>query len=315
VGRIARTKNASSEQSIFDQDTFLETTSILKEALDTIDKNTYYKDTDYWGLYEAIETFLYGELNPGLDDGDYWGIKGFSLIWEDMCNTYFFRKHKAEICYADTDIPLKDHDNPLPQRREEKNRVGNCAIKVSNGSIFWQQWIYSTESDKAEDDIQELKWHQLLVIEFNLNPRHLVLTNGAVAHPDYQEDYGYDTENSISLRRKFLRPDLVLTNRDFNLRIIDYKDVPLEFYLNPSNLSPKEQNKYKHDIIKQLTYELALQQTHTVSENLFFLPYYYESPPINDLGEVDPSLDIKGIRVFKANFFLIQSEYLQENLL
>jgi hypothetical protein len=306
----------SSEQSIFDQDTFLETTSILKEALDTIDKNTYYKDTDYWGLYEAIEIFLYGELNPGLDDGDYWGIKGFSLIWEDMCNTYFFRKHKAKICYADTDIPLKDHDNHLPQRREEKNRVGNWAIGVSNGSIVWQQWIYSTESDKAEDDTQILKWHQLLVIEFNLNPRHLVLTNGAVVHPDYKEDYGYDTENSTSkLRRKFLRPDLVLTDRDFNLRIIDYKDVPLEFYLNHSNLSPKEQNKYKHDIIKQLTYELALQQTHTVSENLFFLPYYYESPPINELGEVESSLDIKGIRVFKANFFLIQSEYLQENLL
>ena len=212
---------------------------------------------------------------------------------------------------------MKDYDNGL-RKRTEKNRVGNLPIRVSNGSISWQPWIYSTESDTSVDDNQPLRWHELLVIEFDLNPRHLVLTDGVAFHQDYGlENYGYDTENQTSkLMSKFLRPDLVLTDRDFNLRIIDYKDVPLEFYLNHSNLSPKEQNKYKHDIIKQLTYELALQQTHTVSENLFFLPYYYESPPINEpLGEVESSLDIKGIRVFKANFFLIQSEYLQENLL
>ncbi len=305
----------SSDRSIFDKDTFLETTIILKEALDTIDKNTYYKDNDYWGLYEAIETFLYGELNPGLDDGDYWGIKGFSLIWEDMCHTYFFRNRKEEICYADTDIPLKDYDNRLLERTE-KNRVGNWSIRVSNGSISWQPWIYSTESDTSVDDNQTLRWHELLVIEFDLNPRHLVLTGGVAFHQDYGlENYGYDTENPTrEPLRKFLRPDLVLTDGDLSLEIIDYKDVPLEFYLNPSNL-PKEQKKYQDDIIKQLTYELALQQTHKISKNLFFIPYYYESPPINDpLGEVESSLDIKGIRVFKANFFLIQSEYLQEKL-
>lgn len=34
----------------------------------------YYKDVDYWGLYEVIEIFLYGGLNLNLDDGDFWGI-------------------------------------------------------------------------------------------------------------------------------------------------------------------------------------------------------------------------------------------------
>ncbi|MGJ5633572.1 hypothetical protein [Nostoc sp. CALU 1950] len=77
----------TSNQSIFSEDSFEETISILKEALDKIDKNTYYKDADYWGLYEAIETFLYGELNPEQGDGEFWGVHGFSLIWEDMCNT------------------------------------------------------------------------------------------------------------------------------------------------------------------------------------------------------------------------------------
>lgn len=71
----------TANQSIFNKDTFIETVSLLKEALDNIDKNTYYRDSDYWQLYEAIETFLYGELNSNQTDGDLWGIKGFSLLW------------------------------------------------------------------------------------------------------------------------------------------------------------------------------------------------------------------------------------------
>ncbi|WP_337884489.1 LlaJI family restriction endonuclease [Fischerella thermalis] len=306
----------TSFQSIFDKDTFLETTSILKESLENIDKNTYYKDTDYWGLYEAIETFLYGELNPELNDGDYWGIKGFSLIWEDMCQTYFFRNYKKQICYADTDIPLKDYSNPHPKReQEDRNRVGNLPITISDGTNFWMQWIYSEESDKSNDD-RILRWHELLVVEFNPSSRHLVFKDKAQLHQDYDYlKYGYVPDyKQAKLMSKSLRPDLVLKDNNCQIEIIDYKDVPLEFYFNPSNLSPKEHNKYRHDVIKQLTYELAIQQTHPVSRNIFFIPYYYESAPVNNhLGQIETSLDIKGIRVFKANFFLIQDEYLQEN--
>ena len=35
----------------------------LKDVLHDIDKNTAYKDTQYWQLFEAIESFLYGELD------------------------------------------------------------------------------------------------------------------------------------------------------------------------------------------------------------------------------------------------------------
>ncbi|MEG5067481.1 hypothetical protein QUB33_28265 [Microcoleus sp. B3-A4] len=67
-------------------------------------------------------------------------------------------------------------------------------------------------------------------------------------------------------------------------------------------------------IIKQLTYEFALQQTHTVAESVFFIPWYYTAEPEPEpLGETEQSLDIKGIQIFKANFFLIQKLYL-ENL-
>jgi hypothetical protein len=312
----------TSGQSIFDKDTFLETTSILKEALDNIDKNTYYKDADYWGIYEAIETFLYGELNPNLDDGEYWGIKGFSLIWEDMCQVYFFRNHQSEICYADTDILLKNYSNNNFLRDEsESNRVGNIPLSVSDGTYIWRQWIYSTEINRNDDDDKRsmLKWHELIVIEFDLNERYLVLTTdrGDINfHPSYEDlVYEYDYPASRNLQKtKFLRPDLVLKNENNHLRIIDYKDVPLKFYLDASKLTPMEYNKYKFDTIKQLTYELAL-QSYKIEKNQFFIPYYYESPPLNNkLGDIEPNLDLRGITVFKANFFLIQQEYLQENL-
>jgi hypothetical protein len=300
----------TSNQSIFDKETFVETINILKEALDNIDKNTYYKDADYWGLYEAIETFLYGEINPNQNDGNYWGMRGFSLLWEDMCHTYFFTKHRDEICYADTDIPLKGYQNG-EREGEDRNRVGNH--KPSGLTWYWNQWIYRTISNipksNKKPNLGSFGWDELLCIEFDdLNPGTLVYSNR-----HYDDFKQRDRSNA---QRRFPRPDLVLNKsiEGFLLKIIDYKDVPLKFYTNPSS-SPKSAKKYKYDLIKQLTYELALQQTHTVSDNQFFIPYYYKSHPTFDcLGEIEPQLNLKGIKIFKANFMLIQKTYLEANL-
>jgi hypothetical protein len=73
--------------------------------LEDIDKVIAYKDDDYWRLYEAIENFLYGELDMESphEDGFFWGISNFYQIWEDMCNTYAFTIFD-DIIYADTNI-------------------------------------------------------------------------------------------------------------------------------------------------------------------------------------------------------------------
>ena len=248
--------------------------------------------------------YLNGELNPNLDDGEYWGIKGFSLIWEDMCNTYFFRNYQDKIYFADTDIKLNDYSNDI-REGEDINRVGN----------FYQgKWIYSTT------DNQGLVFYKRLHITFDLNLRRLVLTNDLFnnsnirRHPDFSE-INYIRNSDLEKMRRFLRPDLVLiTDKSKNgneIDIIDYKDVPIDVYINPS--SPRDYEKCKNDTIKQLTYELALQQTYTVLENKFFLPYYYEISPLNsEIGKVGALLD-NGIVIFQANFFLIQNQYLQEN--
>lgn len=301
----------TANQSVFDKDTFVETVSLLKEALDNIDKNTYYKDSDYWQLYEAIETFLYGELNPNQTDGDLWGIKGFSLLWEDMCHTFFFKRYREEILYADTDIPLKDYSNNL-RKEVEKIRVGNYS--THDGSKHWNQWIYCSTSDVSYFNKNGFfGWNELLCIELDLKPGTLVYTNRR-----YDDFSGRD--RSQTRFRRFPRPDLILRSRrsPSKVRIIDYKYVPLSFYSNPS-ISEKSNKKFREDIIKQLTYEFAIQQTHSVSANWFFIPYFYESvPKANPWGEIGFQLEYNSVRVkidiFKANFLLIQKAYLDENL-
>ncbi|MEH2254479.1 LlaJI family restriction endonuclease [Nostoc sp.] len=307
----------TSNQSIFGKDTFEETISILKETLDHIDKNTYYKDADYWGIYEAIETFLYGEINPEQGDGEFWGVHGFSLIWEDMCNTYFFKEHRDEICYADTDIPLKGYQNSK-REGEDKNRVGNR--KANGGTAYWNQWVYcktlkiSNNSGKFAEKAEKFEWDELFCIEFDLNDKIGNLSSR------YNES---EKPSKSKILRRFIRPDLVLeakaTTVDYTLKegktikIIDYKNVPLEFYKNKL-LPPKSAKKYRDDLVKQLTYEYALQKTYNISANEFFIPYYYNVEPSDPLGKLEPDLNLKGITVFQANFSLIQTIYLEDNL-
>jgi hypothetical protein len=100
-------QHLSHEESLFNEETFETTIRTLKGALDDIDKRTAYKDEDYWRLYEAIEMFLYGELDMEKPDelGTFWGISNFSSVWEDMCATHDFADFgSALIIYADTNI-------------------------------------------------------------------------------------------------------------------------------------------------------------------------------------------------------------------
>ena len=92
------------EESLFNEETFETTIFTLKNVLDDIHKYTAYKDEDYWRLFEAIELFLYGELDMEKPDenGIYWGINNFSSIWEDMCATWAFANF--DVLYADTNI-------------------------------------------------------------------------------------------------------------------------------------------------------------------------------------------------------------------
>ena len=160
-------QHLSHEESLFNEETFETTIRTLKGVLDDIDKRTAYKDEDYWRLYDAIETFLYGELdmdNPH-EDGTFWGISNFSSVWEDMCATWAFSICEDigfDILYADTNIVFNrknvgntcygkyvklykkaDFDNPFFIKFRGKRRLMRPDFVFQNlNSIFIFDWKY-----------------------------------------------------------------------------------------------------------------------------------------------------------------------------
>ena len=74
---------------------------------------------------------------------------------------------------------------------------------------------------------------------------------------------------------------------------------------------------YRTALEKQLGYELALQQQHNFSEipieNQFFIPFYFTNKPESDknyLGNMEDRFNIRDIKIFKADFEIIQNVYL-----
>jgi hypothetical protein len=317
--------------SLFAQDTFEETITFCKEALDNIDRNTHYKDADYWGLYEAIEIFLYGGLNPELNDGDFWGIQGeqgFDKVWEDMCQTYFFKKNFKRdkndfdnICFADTDIPIEGYKNDRindTTRREkrinagEENRVGWWDLKAKDNELdkYGNEWLYQKrQSARPHPRIKKrLLWRFVFCIEWDLNIRNF---------PNLQYNDSEFDKDKFKLR--YPTPDLILEEKRNGFKyfkIIDFKNIPLKKYENYRNTSLKETDEsYRRPLEKQLGYELALQQIfpEIPIENQFFIPFYFTDKTEYDqnfLGNIEPSFDIRGIKIFKGDFEVIQKVYL-----
>jgi hypothetical protein len=75
------------ENSLFNEESCIQTVDILKDILETIEHQTPIKDADYWDFHNAIELFLYGELSQQ-EEGEIWGINNFCYVWESMCLTY-----------------------------------------------------------------------------------------------------------------------------------------------------------------------------------------------------------------------------------
>lgn len=86
---------------LFDCETWEDTRKILRERLEIIDQNTAYKDEAYHDFYDALECFLWGNMQPS-DDGIQWGINTFAPVWESMCLSYLIEDRLPEIAACDT---------------------------------------------------------------------------------------------------------------------------------------------------------------------------------------------------------------------
>jgi hypothetical protein len=315
--------------SLFDDETGEETENALKEILESINEKTAYKDADYWQLFEAVEAFLYGELDPDKTDGDFWGIQGFSFLWEDLCHTWFFKNKNENVVYADSDLPIASRgENPkrrgdsLDAYRVGNVRVGSAPIQDSEGNeIRKQVYIYSEPSGKdlkyrhlhpvpdqkpvLRDIIEKrnVGFHELLKLTFDGNPSTL-----------YFDSYGrstrsYNHRDRAKLSSRKLQPDLI-TKQGFQSCIIwDFKDVDLSFFRESSS-------KLRYDINKSLAYEFALQAWFTVGlgNNRFLVPVKEttNSALIENLESSSAQRRCRGVAVWGLNLNEALNLYISE---
>lgn len=331
------------EQSLFGEETFDTTIKILKDTLDDIDKITAYKDSDYWKLYEAIEMFLYGELdmNDTHEDGVFWGISNFHEIWEDMCNTYMFGyPDKYNIIYADTNIKLNGkrvaNHSAGRVRIYKKNDFDNPFYIAFRAGKRWMRpdFIHFQKSKSLYDDIigiHIINEHQnRLDFEIRqLNKEKLssseVKFYNCFCDQITKELRHFSGARKVNARRfnNYLTSSLDKVKKDVekqyqknhpNLyRLLDWK------YMDSRDFT-RSGTKIDVDITKQLCYELAIQSFYPNAQmnSQFVIPFFFNGQlkKEDELGiEMDkPELygrinDAK-IDVFKVNFEVIQEAYL-----
>jgi len=331
------------EQSLFDEDTFDTTIGILKDTLDDIDKITAYKDSDYWKLYEAIEIFLYGELDMDdtHEDGVFWGISNFHEIWEDMCNAYMFNhRDRYNIIYADTNIKLNgkrvanhsagrvriykrnDFDNPFYIAfREEKRWMRPDCIHLQNSKSLYDEiigiHIIKEHQNRLDFEIRSLNKGEQTKSDINVYNYFCEQISKELRHvPGARKVNAKKFNNYLksSLTKVKENVEKVYQNKNPNFyRLLDWK------YMDSRDFT-RNGKKIDTDITKQLCYELSIQSFHPNAQmnSQFVIPFFFNGQlkKEDELGiEMDPSelyarINDCKIDVFKVNFEIIQEAYL-----
>ena len=332
----------SYDQSLFNEDTFEETIILLKDLLQSIDRATAYKDNDYWQLYEAIESFLYGELDMNTihDDGSFWGISNFYQIWEDMCNTYSCMNFN--LLYIDT----RTNANPKGMTR---SHFGNRSIFIDKDftnhfflsfrdikekwkwlrpdaiHCYRKEWILSNSvkinMENENNDIIDFKipfpskegekYYYVLCSEFKRwlgDPENCKTRQKAIEFKQYSKEKFYDCMSKIPIKKcvKWIY-------------ILDWKYKDISMFL-------RQNDSIDRDIIKQLCYEFCLQNSpaHYNLQSQFVIPFFYSDNTCYDdeedkIGfkanekELYQRLNESKIEVFKANFYTMQDAYLNND--
>lgn len=338
--------NLSHDQSLFEEESFESTVATLKDILHYIDKSTAYKDSYYWQLFEAIESFLYGELNMENvhEDGIFWGINNFFQIWEDMCNTYAFSNFS--IAYADTNIIH------LGERVGNFKLNGHSLFKLDNldypffvefrDEIRWMRPdVVIFNNDKEKNNIFDKEITIIKRKNYGDTADYEIRLNNTVAKKTYQafikllkmskhSGYGTGSTKSMIFRnystakleraKKFtVDKDYIKSNVISKATIIDWKYKDLPSFYNSSN-------RLEADISKQLCYEHCLLTTDSLQvdakvDSWFAIPYFYSTDsksvidyePLQNYEAIYPRLQKNGIQIYKFNFSVMQKTYINDD--
>jgi hypothetical protein len=329
---------------LFNEETFEITLSTLKDILGDIDKLTAYKDDDYWRLYEAIETFLYGELDMESphEDGTFWGISNFSSVWEDMCSTYAFATFN--VVYADTNIIFNG------QRVANSRSAGHFPIfkKADFIDPFYiefrgkKRWmrpdlVHTISSDEAENSTDwvftkaiqiVIKRDNGVTVDFEvklMDKKIIAMYQFFCSNLKKAKTQGSRVVGESSFRtypkseiEKQKNRIIDVYSRTYSklsntFRLLDWKYMDADCFI-------QDNKKVQTDTTKQLCYEFALRRLKLDSyfNSQFVIPWFHEEAN-DDIGELmdDATLHHRlrdnKLEVFKANFSKIQTAYLSHD--
>jgi len=339
--------------SLFEEETSERTINTLKEVLAEIDRNSAYKDDDYWHFFDAIEAFLYGtKVDTDDDDGNYWGINNFSYIWEAMCHHYMFKNFKDEILYADSEdyattkiggyniFLRKDFDNPFVFQLND----------IDSKKHYLRPDLVHKHDDLEEEFFEKIKKESYLDL-YIIKQKSIVEVKNILSSKGFEEDSDFFSKQlkyfelgsfakGKKLKGRKLEKNVIYINKknyeeiisdvkqrifkNQPFKILDYKYEPLmkfeksldELLAMQIVIKKIEEviEKIKTDIKKQLIYEYALQlQNEGFKTTSQFWIPYYFDDK-NDKGEFHYKLG-KEIKESRIEIFKANFMLIQEKYL
>ncbi|NEQ73052.1 MAG: hypothetical protein F6K23_08165 [Okeania sp. SIO2C9] len=151
-----RQKYIGYEYSLFSEDHYSLIINTLRDALETIDNYTALKDIDYWDFYDAVEKFLFGELDD-VENGKIWGFNNFHSVWEGMCLTYLLRyTNPCFVCYLNSRYIASE----IIAHLNYKNRIIDLSkiFHVNGKDIFPDAVIisFNTKNNRSNSTLPNL---------------------------------------------------------------------------------------------------------------------------------------------------------------
>ena len=309
-------------------DAHARTVDLLKMILDDIDREVAYKDEDYWYFFEAVETFLYGELDED-EEGISWGITRFAPVWEDMCMVWIREHQWDDVVYADSeryantqiggyDLFVDDTFEPpfvvelggrkrfmRPDLVRRRQHSPESLFTIENESTMGVR--VSVREDKKDETSRRILKGLRKRVEKGPGP-------GGVTTETKNQTWTYEFYGtSEKIIQKYIkregRKEGLTKNALF--KVVDFKCVPYTLYTNSVLMS-----KARKDERKQITYEYALQLSEkSETKSQLIVPTYFEKSS-NDIGravgpeELHSKLNDQDISVLRSDFDKVMGQYL-----
>lgn len=321
------------DSSIFEENSFDDTITLLKDVLDQIERTVAYKDTDYWDFYNAIYSFLYGENQMEVgEDGVIWGLSNFTALWEDMCFydakmalsptqlLYADRPAKGARAYNQFESPFYVQINSnFEYRRKLRPDLVYTTFTGEVGMEHLER-IYTIVSDPVSGSISIVPRYE----GHSFNKIDSIYRRYAISNPvDLRDE---SAKRNLSIRAidkagflkevnayfsSFKRIIDLMRSRPciFDFILVDYKYIA---QATCQALCLSEGREI--DIRKQLVYEFSLQLNYlgckTFSE--FWIPFYFQDHE-KDFEVVENPHQLFSdsmIVVYRRNFFKLQANYI-----